>query len=31
MEGQLFSGSEAAARGLATGIVHNFREALASF
>jgi signal peptide peptidase SppA len=31
MEGQLFSGSEAAARGLATGIVQNFREALASF
>jgi signal peptide peptidase SppA len=31
MEGQLFSGSEAAAKGLATGVVQNFREALAGF
>jgi ClpP class serine protease len=31
MEGQVFTGKEAAAKGLATGIVQNLREALASF
>jgi len=31
MEGQVFSGREAAERGLATGIVQNLREALAGF
>ncbi len=31
MEGQVFSGREAAAKGMATGLVQNFREALASF
>jgi hypothetical protein len=31
MEGQVFSGREAAAKGMATGIVQNLREALATF
>lgn len=31
MEGQVFTGREAAARGLATGLAQNLREALASF
>jgi hypothetical protein len=31
MEGQVFTGREAASRGLATGLVQNMREALASF
>lgn len=31
MEGQVFTGREAAAKGLATGIVANLREALATF
>jgi signal peptide peptidase SppA len=31
MEGQVFSGKEAAMKGLATGIVQNLREALAGF
>jgi signal peptide peptidase SppA len=31
MEGQVFTGREAAAKGLVTGIVQNLREALATF
>jgi ClpP class serine protease len=31
MEGQVFTGREAASKGLVTGIVSNLREALATF
>jgi enoyl-CoA hydratase/carnithine racemase len=31
MEGQVFTGREAAAKGLVTGIVQNLREALSTF